>query len=136
MVHWGMVIFILEEENGEGSQAGLVWAPFETVPRCFCKATFARSSFGCLVPCWTLTGPHCTMCLLSWYKAALKCMTSRASLLPTLCLIIGCELLAHSLASNMVWWQCGNDTKGRIGNCFWNQKQISSQSCVSLLFVQ
>ena len=57
-----------------------------------------------------------------WRKAALKFMTSRASLLPTLCLISGCELLAHSLASNVVWWQCGNDTKGRIGNSFWSQK--------------
>ena len=68
-----------------------------------------------------------------WHKAALKFMASRASLRPTLCSVSGCELLAQSLASNMVWWQCGNETKEMSGNWFWVEK-INSQSCVSFLF--
>ena len=41
----------LEGATTEGSFPGLVWAPFETVPRFFCGAAFSCGAFRLLVPC-------------------------------------------------------------------------------------
>ena len=65
-----------------------------------------------------------------FYENVLMWMKSDASLRYALCLVSGCELLAQSLASNVVWRQCIQDEKEWFGISSWIKKNQLPVLCL------